>query len=115
MELAVMKIEKGEEIAASMVSGHISGTGRYKLLAKKKKNGRYEWAHFMERDTGVKEGVYRGEVKDEKEFAQTIITLLNDTKKREKIGKEARDLIEKNYSWEYRADEIFKLLQGGGS
>jgi len=50
-------------------------------------------------------------VKDEKEFAQTIVMLLDDAKRREKIGKEARDLIEKNYSWEYRADEILNKIR----
>jgi glycosyltransferase involved in cell wall biosynthesis len=49
-------------------------------------------------------------VKTEKEFADTIVLLLNDAKKREKIGKEAMNLIEKNYSWEYRADEILNIL-----
>lgn len=49
---AVMNVEKGEEIAIAVVSGIVPGTGRYKFLAKKKKNGEYEWAHFIERDNG---------------------------------------------------------------
>jgi hypothetical protein len=47
-QFAVMNIEKGEQIVIALVSGHIPGTGRYKFLAKKKKNGEYEWAHFTE-------------------------------------------------------------------
>jgi hypothetical protein len=68
MEIAVMNVEQGEEIAASLVGGHIAGTGRYKFLAKRKRNGRYEWAHFTERDNGIKENVYRGEVRTEQEL-----------------------------------------------
>lgn len=39
----------------------ISGTGIYKLLAKKNIHGKYEWAHFVQRDNGMKEGVFTGE------------------------------------------------------
>jgi hypothetical protein len=70
--VAVMNIEKGEEIAAFYISGHIPGTGRYKFIAKKKVNGKYEWAHFKERDNGSKEGVYKGEVES---AAQLYIAL----------------------------------------
>ena len=34
-QLAIMNIEKGEEIAIAVVSGSIPGTGRYKFFAKK--------------------------------------------------------------------------------
>ena len=75
-ELAMMNINKGEEIASALVSEHIPGTGRYKFLAKKKTNGNYEWAHFTERDSGLKENVYRGEVKNEQEL-KTVIGIMN--------------------------------------
>ena len=78
---AVMNIEKGEEIAKAVVSGHISGTGRYKFLAKKKKNGEYEWAHFKERDNGNKEVVYRGEVKTEAEL-KLVLDIMNKNLKK---------------------------------
>jgi hypothetical protein len=75
---AVMSVEKGEEVVVGLVSGHIAGTGRYKLLAKKKKDGSFEWAHFVERDTGLKEKVYRGELSSKEEL-KTLIEVMNKT------------------------------------
>ena len=76
MKLAVMSVEKGEEIVAALISGHIPGTGYYKLLAKKRRDGSIEWAHFTERDNGQKENVYRGEVKDDEEL-QLVMSIMN--------------------------------------
>ena len=59
---AIMKINKGEEIAAALMSAFIPGTGYYKFLAKKKENGKYEWVHFIQRVSGVKEDFCSGEV-----------------------------------------------------
>jgi DNA-binding PadR family transcriptional regulator len=78
---AVMNIDKGEEIIFALVSGHIPGTGRYKYLAKKLKNGEYEWAHFVERDNGNKEKVYRGNVKSEKEL-KLVLEIMNKNLKK---------------------------------
>jgi hypothetical protein len=75
-QFAVMNIEKGEEIVSALVSGHIPGTGRYKFLAKKKTNRKYEWAHFVERDNGAKEKVYRGEVANKKEL-DVVLEIMN--------------------------------------
>ncbi len=72
----MMKIEKGEEIAMAVISRHIAGTGRYKFLAKKRRDNTYEWVHFKERDHGRKEGVYQGEAKDEKEL-KMVFELMN--------------------------------------
>ena len=80
-QFAVMNIEKGEEIAIAVVSGAIPGTGMYKFLAKKKKNGEYEWAHFKERDNGNKEIVYRGEVKTEDELKLVLEVMNKNLKK----------------------------------
>lgn len=80
-QFAVMNIEKGEEIAMALVSGHIPGTGRYKFLAKKKKNGTFEWAHFTERDNGLKENVYRGEVKNQDEL-KLVLEIMNKNLKK---------------------------------
>ena len=80
-QFAVMNIEKGEEIAIAVVSGVIPGTGRYKFLAKKKKNGVYEWAHFKERDNGNKEVVYRGEVKTGGEL-KLVLSVMNKNLKK---------------------------------
>ena len=75
-QLAVMNIEKGEEIVAALISGHVAGTGRYKFFAKKRKDNKYKWVHFVERDNGVKENMYRGEVKDEAEL-KLVLEILN--------------------------------------
>src|ERR1051325_6187405 len=73
---AVINVEKGEEIAATMISGHISGTGYYKFLAKKRKDGIYEWAHFTERENGQKENIYRGETKNSDEL-DLVVEIMN--------------------------------------
>jgi len=75
-QFAVMNVEKGEEIISALVSGHITGTGRYKFLVKKRKDNKYEWAHFVERDNGFKEKVYRGEVNNEKEV-KLVLDIMN--------------------------------------
>ena len=50
----------------------LTGIGIYKLLAKKKKDGTCEWAHFVQRDDGRKENVYRGEVENEVQLADVV-------------------------------------------
>ena len=75
-QFAVMNIEKGEEVISALVSGHIAGTGRYKFLAKKRKDKKIEWAHFVERDNGLKEKVYRGEVNSESEL-KLVLEIMN--------------------------------------
>lgn len=80
-QLAIMNVAKGEEIVAGLVSNHIPGTGRYKFLAKKNKKGTYEWAHFVERDNGFKEKLYRGEVKDKHEL-KLVLNIMNNTLKK---------------------------------
>lgn len=75
---SIMNIEKGEEIAAMLVSGHINGTGYYKFLAKKKANGKYEWAHFVQRDSGMKEKMYKGET-DTKDQLNQVAEVMNRT------------------------------------
>jgi len=71
-----MITEKGEEIAMAGISGSIPGTGRYTFLAKKRRDNKYEWVHFKERDHGRKEGVYLGEAKVEKEL-KMVFELMN--------------------------------------
>lgn len=80
-QLAVMNIEKGEEIIAGFVSGHITGTGRYKFLAKKMLDNNYEWAHFVERDNGLKENVFRGSVKNREEL-KLVLSVMNKNLKK---------------------------------
>jgi hypothetical protein len=79
--LAVMTLEAGEEVCAGRVSTHIPQVGVYKLLAKKKVDGTIEWAHFVERDNGVKEKVIRGTVKDLAEFEIVVAAVNNNLRK----------------------------------
>lgn len=65
---AIMHVNKGEEIAGVWVTPSIPETGFYKFMAKKKKDGTYEWAHFVQRDNGAKERVLVGSVKNKAEL-----------------------------------------------
>ena len=78
---AVMNVEKGEEVLGGWVTPHIPTTGIYKLIAKKKKDGTCEWAHFIQRDSGLKEGVMRGTTKDEAQLAE-VVTVANNNLRR---------------------------------
>lgn len=67
--VAVLNIEKGEEVFGGWASAPIPQVGIYKLMAKTKTDGTIEWAHFIQRDSGVKEKVMRGTVQTREEFA----------------------------------------------
>lgn len=73
---AIMNVSEGEEIAGMWVTPHIAGTGIYKLLAKRNKEGKFEWAHFVQRDNGNKDSVYRGTV-DTKEQLEQVCSIIN--------------------------------------
>src|SRR5207248_599324 len=73
---AILSIEEGEEIVEALISSHIAGTGHYKFLAKRRKDKKIEWAHFVERADGTKDSIYRGEVRDEKEL-KIVIEIMN--------------------------------------
>ena len=77
-QMAVMNIEEGEEILAGRATAHIPQGGIYKLLVKKKADGTIEWAHFVERDNGLKEKVMRGKVNSLDEFEIVIETVNNN-------------------------------------
>lgn len=74
-QIAVMNVEEGEEALGGYVTAHIPQIGVYKLLAKKKKDGTCEWAHFVQRDDGRKENVYRGTVENEARLADVVAAL----------------------------------------
>jgi len=71
-EGAIMSVDKGEEIAGMWVSPEISQTGFYKLLAKQKKDGTFEWAHLLQRADGTKKLMFRGDVKTKKELQKVV-------------------------------------------
>jgi hypothetical protein len=74
---AVMNVEKGEEIAGAWITPHVPQIGIYKLLAKKKADGTCEWAHFVQRDDGRKEKVYRGTVENEERLKDVVKAINN--------------------------------------
>jgi len=69
---AIMNVEKGEEVIPGWATPRIPQVGFYKLIAKKKKDGTCEWAHFIQRDDGRKERIMRGTTKDEAQLAEVV-------------------------------------------
>ena len=80
-QMAVMNVEKGEEIVGGWASAHIPQVGIYKLLAKKRVDGVIEWAHFVQRDSGLKDKVYRGEV-ESRDRLDEVLEIMNGQLKR---------------------------------
>lgn len=80
-QMAVMNVDKGEEIVGGWASALIPQVGVYKLLAKQRKDGVIEWAHFVQRDNGQKEKVYRGEV-ESREKLDEVLEIMNGQLKR---------------------------------
>jgi hypothetical protein len=79
--MAVMNVDKGEQIVGGWASAHIPQVGVYKLLAKKRADGLFEWAHFVQRDNGSKEKVYRGEVESFEKLDE-VLEIMNGQLKR---------------------------------
>lgn len=75
--MAIMNIEKGEEILGGWITPHIPEIGIYKLLAKKKADQTVEWAHFVQRDDGRKDSLYRGTVENADRIADVIKAINN--------------------------------------
>src|SRR6266702_476996 len=80
-QMAVMNIEKGEELFGGWATPSIPQVGIYKLLAKKKADGTIEWVHFVQRDNGLKERVMRGTVNTLDEFAMVNDTIKNNLRR----------------------------------
>jgi glycosyltransferase involved in cell wall biosynthesis len=56
-------------------------------------------------------GMIKVAVGDKEAFANQILKLLENKNYYDKVSKEASDTIEKNWSWEVRANEILKKIQ----
>ncbi len=78
---AVMNLEAGEELAGGWATIHIPDIGIYKLIAKKKRDGTFEWAHFVQRDNGAREKVYRGQAKTRHELDSALEAINNALRK----------------------------------
>lgn len=55
-------------------------------------------------------GIVKVKIGDIDAFAKVILKFLDDSKYRKKIGYEALQMIKENWSWEKRADEVFKKI-----
>lgn len=80
-QMAVMNVNKGEEIIGGWATMRISQIGIYKLLAKKRKDGVIEWAHFIQRDDGTKDRVMRGEVDSRDQLDEVVEIASRNLKK----------------------------------
>lgn len=80
-QMAVMNIDKGEEIVGGWATQRIPQVGVYKLLVKKRKDGKMEWAHFIQRDTGLKEIVSRGELENQGQLDDLLEITTRNLKK----------------------------------
>jgi len=80
-QTAAMYIVEGEELIGGWATPHIPQVGIYKLLAKKKVDGTIEWAHFVQRDNGLKERVIRGTVNTPAELAIVTDTVNNNLRR----------------------------------
>jgi hypothetical protein len=87
-QMAIMTIDEGEEIVYTCASACLPGTGVYKFLAKKTKDGNFEWAHFVQRDSGSKENIYRGETETRQQLDE-VLTIMNRNLKKS-FGTEMR-------------------------
>ena len=55
-------------------------------------------------------GMIKVAVGDLNMFAKTIVELINNKRKREKIGKEAQKMIQENWNWDQRVDQLLSSL-----
>lgn len=55
-------------------------------------------------------GMIKVKIGDLKSFAKEVLELLTDVKQREKIGKQALTMLEANWSWDTRANQIFENI-----
>ncbi|HET7098885.1 MAG TPA: glycosyltransferase family 4 protein [Patescibacteria group bacterium] len=56
-------------------------------------------------------GMIKVKIGDLKKFAETILDTLDNSQKRNRVGKEALTMIRKNWSWDKRASEVLELIK----
>ncbi len=69
---AVMHIAKGEELAGMWATPQIPHVGIYKLIAKKRVDGKIEWVHFQHRLDGTRKVLFRGELEATARIADVL-------------------------------------------
>jgi hypothetical protein len=67
-----MRVDKGEEIAGLWATPQIPQIGVYKLAAKKRLDGKFEWVHFQHRLDGTRKVLFRGEVESKARLADVL-------------------------------------------
>ena len=75
--IAVMEVNAGEEISGMWITRPVEGIGQYKLVAKKRADGIHEWAHYVQRASGMIDKVYRGEVPASTDLEKVLEVLNN--------------------------------------
>ena len=55
-------------------------------------------------------GMVKVEIGNMRKFSESILDLLNDSKKRNHIAKEAVEMLNSNWSWDTRASHILKSI-----
>ncbi len=68
----IMAIGQGKELVGAWATPVVPGVGFYKLLAKRRADGRCEWVHFTQRADGRKDKFYRGEVENVESLADVV-------------------------------------------
>jgi hypothetical protein len=69
---AVMSVDKGESIEGMWATPQIPQVGVYKLAAKKRIDGVYEWVHFQHHPDGARKILFRGEVESKERLAVVL-------------------------------------------
>ncbi len=67
-----MSVDKGETIEGMWAAPEIPEVGGYKLVAKKRADGVYEWVHFQHRPDGTRKVLFRGEVESKERLAVVL-------------------------------------------
>ena len=67
-----MNVDKNETIAGMWATPKIPQVGTYKLVAKKRVDGMYEWVHFQHRLDDTRKVLFRGEVESEEKLAVVV-------------------------------------------
>ncbi len=57
-------------------------------------------------------GMIKVKVGDLNKFAEVILELLEDESKRDKIGKEAQEMINKSWNWDHRVSKLTQVING---
>lgn len=69
---AVMHVDKGEEIAGMWATPQLPQIGIYKLIVKKRLDGKFEWVHFQHRADGTRKVLFRGAVESKDRIAVVL-------------------------------------------